>query len=280
VFNNSVEWCVAHNKRCEMAENWTDTADMGWDQMENAQNARGGEGGGPDSLKHQRFWTPVGVTKRIVFLDEFPFCFWGHSLWAITGNSWEVEICLKKHRLDKRGCPLCASEMWPSYIGNFSVIDMGTLEDGQLKGWVSDKGVNYQFGRKFLGAKSGGKDKPGMLPKLKRLADKRGGKLIGTVWDVYRSGQKVEAVGDEWEFVEQVKPTAEAIKRYLLDLGAEEKYLKVQPINYAELFKPNTFERLERLCRGASPKKDTEPDPPGQDTTFGNDSPPDDSIPF
>jgi hypothetical protein len=275
-----------------MAEqtSWTDSADMGWDEMENAQNARGGGGG--DDLKHQRFWIPVGVTKRVIFLDELPFCFWGHGMYKVTGNSWEVEICLKKHRLDKRGCPLCESEFWPSYIGNFSVIDMGTVvtdEDGvHLEGWVSDKGVNYQFGRKALGAKTGGKDKPGILPKLKRLADKRGGNLIGTVWDVFRSGQKVEAVGDEWEFVEQVKPTAEAIKSYLVGLGADPAQLKLQPINYAELFKPSTFDRLERLCRGSgggaksgkSDTSDTAPDAAPQDGGTSDPGFQDDNIPF
>jgi hypothetical protein len=133
-------------------------------------------------------------------------------------------------------------------VGYFSVIDCGDVArraDGSVKlsGFTGKTGKVYQFQKSLLGAKRGGKDKPGVLQKLRRLASKHGDSLAGTVWDVYRSGAKVESVGDEWEFVEKVAPSEYA--SYLKALGAAEVDLK--PFDYAKVFAPKPYDDLRRL---------------------------------
>ncbi len=220
-------------------------ATVGWDDVESSDNSS------QEKKKYgpRNFWVPTEKTKRVLFLDGDPFCFYEHNLWSITRNAGDKAICLKKNGLDDRGCPLCESEMWPSFVGYFSIIDMGDVvrkaEGVTLEGWTSDKGITYQFDRKLLGAKRGGKDKPGVLKKLSRLAQKHGGSLVGTVWDVYRSGAKTESVGDEWEFVEKIEPGD--WKEFLIGQGANPEYLEVSPVDYVEHFTPHSHDELGRL---------------------------------
>lgn len=271
--------------------NWTTNASTGWDTSDPPDDGSGGGGGG---VKPFWYWMPNGVTKRIMFLDGEPFCLYEHNLWAITKDSKDRAICLAKNGIDDRGCPPCDKEMYPSYVGYFSVIDMGDVtyleDDGgvKLEGWTSSKGVTYQFTRKLYGAKRGSKEKPGILKKLARLAQRKGGgSLAGTVWDVTRDGEKSESIGNDFEFIEKVEPSD--VYSYLKELGAQEKFLKTEPYDYAEVFgTPRSFESLYRLCYGG--------DPPGNESkgdgarsegaSYGEDKPDaappyeDDDIPF
>ena len=221
---------------------------QGWDDIEDVLPEKKSV-----VYKPKSFWMPAEATKRILFLDADPFCFYEHSLWAITKSSKDKEVCLKRNGISDT-CPLCDAELWPSFTGYFTIIDMGdvTYEQGgnvSLDGWTNDKGVTYQFGRKLYGAKRGGRDKPGILKKLHRLAAKRGG-LQGTVWDVYRSGSKVASIGDEFEFVTKLEE-GEYLD-YLIDFGADPDKLNLEPVNYAEHFEPKSAAELQRIVGGGS----------------------------
>lgn len=224
------------------SQSWDNVDDYGPSGGENQDN-------GP-----RNFYLPANVTKRVLFLTGAPFTFWQHSLYEITRSGKDKEICLKRNRIAQE-CPLCDAEMWPSMIGYFTVIDMGDVKRGsdgsvKLEGWTSDRGVTYQFGRKLLGAKRGGKDKPGVLKKIARLAERHGG-LTGCVFDVYRSGNKVETCGDEWDFVEKVP--FEQYAQYLLANGAtEDQIADLSEVNYAEHFKPKTVDELKAIVNGGS----------------------------
>ena len=224
----------------------------------------------------KRFWMPPEKTKRIMFLGDDPFVFHEHSLWNLTKTSAK-EICLKRNGIGDE-CPLCDAEMWPSVVGAFTIIDMGDVVPGKkkgetkLEGWTNDKGQTFQFGRKLYTPKRGGKDKPGILRKIQRLSEKKGG-LIGTVWDVYRSGQKVESVGDEFEFVERVDK--DKWTEYLVNLGANPEYLSLEVIDYNKAFQPSSVEELRGLV-GGTPKV-TETTPGGVEKVDLGD---DDDIPF
>lgn len=219
----------------------------GWD-IDLPGGDTGGSSGGKD-YGPRKFWMPAGATKRVMFLDGSPFALWEHSLYAVN-KSKDNAVCLKKNGLDNGGgCPLCEAELWPSFIGYFSVIDCGDVTrkaDGSVKltGFTGKTGKLYQFQKSLLGAKRGGQDKPGVLKKLQRLAGKHGNDLTGTVWDIYRSGAKVESVGDEWEFVEKVKPADYAA--YLASLGAQGE-VDLKPFDYLSIFKPPAVEDLRRL---------------------------------
>ena len=221
----------------------------GWD-IDDVFAGAGGGGGKDKDWGPRKFWMPSGASKRIMFLDGSPFALWEHSLYSLN-KSKDNAICLKKNGLDEgKGCPLCEAELWPSFIGYFSVIDMGDVTrrpDGSVKltGFTGKTGKLYQFQKSLLGAKRGGQDKPGVLKKLQRLAGKHGNDLTGTVWDIYRSGAKVESVGDEWEFVEKIAPKDFA--PYLVTAGAVEAGLDVKPYDYTAIFKQPAYEDLKRL---------------------------------
>jgi hypothetical protein len=223
----------------------------GWESADPFDGASDSRDGGGKDFGPRRFWMPAGATKRVLFLDSEPFCLYEHSLYSINKSKDQV-TCLKKNGIGDQ-CPLCDAESWPSFVGHFSVIDMGDVTNTKggvtLSGWTSKKGVTYQFGKSLLGAKRGGKDKPGVLQKLKRLAAKYDNDLSGTVWDVYRSGAKVESVGDEFEFVEKVKKAD--WKNYLIGLGANEKYLDLTPHDYQTVFAPKSLDSLKRLVSDA-----------------------------
>ena len=259
------------DKRVNTMSNWNNGnnnnfGSTGWGDVDNWEQS---ESKASDfASKPRSFWVPAEATKRVMFLDGSPFCFFEHNLWALTKSMEDKEICLKKSGIES-SCPLCDYEspngqkLWPSFVGYFSVVDMGDVTYGAggevtLEGWTSQKGVTYQFGTKLLGAKRGGKEKPGMLKKLQRLAQKYGGDLTGTVWDVYRSGKKTESIGDEWEFVEKVDPSE--WETYMLNLGADHNQLSLKPLNYGEIFTPSSIEDLNRLVgNNGAPSDEDDP---------------------
>lgn len=228
--------------------------------FEDPDNLYGGGGGGDGDGNRPRktfsFFIPdpakagKTVTKRIMFLDTVPFAFWEHNFFKITGKSQDKCICLGKNGLDERGCPLCEKEFWPSYSGYFTIIDMGEVTGysggkAKLEGYVGKKDRLWQFDKKILCAKRGGDDKPGILKKLERNREKHGGDLTGTVWDVSRSGKLVESCGDDWDYVERVRP--EDFEAYLVKAGADASKLDLVPVDYYEEFIPRSFEDLCRV---------------------------------
>src|SRR5690606_18293237 len=144
------------------------------------------------------------------------------------------------------GCPICDAEMYAAYVGYFTIIDCGDVirsSDGSVKleGWKNREGKNFQFGKKLYGAKRGSKEKPGILQKLSKIAQRKcKGSLRGAVFDVEREGKLSEAIGNTFDLVEIVKENE--IRDYLLNLGADPKYLNIDPFNYQEVFKPRKYE--------------------------------------
>lgn len=235
-------------------------ANRGFEDPDN-YNSYGGGGGGDDDRKTFSFFLPdptkqpdkKPVAKMILFLDTIPFAFWEHNFYKITGKSRDKCICLARNGLDERGCPLCDNEYWPSYVGYLTVIDMGTVvgyKGGRaiLEGYRGKKDRIWQFDKRLLCAKRGGDDKPGILKKLERKREQHGGDLTGTVWTVSRTGKLVESCGDEWEYVERVKP--EEFSAYLERWGADQSKLDLTPVDYYAEFVPRSYEDLARVVGG------------------------------
>lgn len=230
----------------------------GWDDTEPTD-------GDHEKYAPRRLWIPkpkddgTQYTKRIMFLDSQPFCFHEHSLFKITNSTKDRCICLAKNGMDERGCPICdhKGKLWAYYIGYFSIIDLGDVrysgEEVALEGWTNKDGDLYQFTKKVLGAKRGGKDKPGMLQEYKRQMDRRGGNIVGCVFDVTRSGKLVETIGDKVDFVERI--SEDKWEEYFKALGVEDckNDLDLKPFDYMDEFKPHSYEQLQNLC-GTKPK--------------------------
>lgn len=179
------------------------------------------------------------ATKRVLFLSGSPYCIYEHGLWKVD-NAYNVmggyvATCLVKNQLHE-SCELCDNKRFPYFIGFFSVIDMGQVEyiDRKVKlhheFWTGDNGERHfrRFQNCLLGAKRGGRDKPGVLKTLQyemsQLRNQYGWEdLTGTVWDTTRMGKKSAGVGDSWRFVRRLERNE--IEDYLIRFGAEKDEL-------------------------------------------------------
>lgn len=239
----------------------------GWDDTDPNTSTSGGNS---DFYKYapRRLYVRQGTTRRVMFLETSPFRFYEHSLYSITKNSRDRCICLTKNKLDDRGCPPCDKEAYAYRICYFSVIDMGQVSWGpsgqvKLEGWTSKKEVLYQFERQALGAKVGGKDRPGMVQEIKRQMQRQGGDITGCVYDLTRSGKMVETIGDKMEFIERIDRPQWI--NYLNGLGANNparnvegkpRPLEIDPFDWMEVMKPHPFEQLQALCGTSAPSGD------------------------
>lgn len=184
-----------------------DWMNTGWDALDTAW-----DNVFPSSKMPRRVWMPPGATQRFMFLDDTPESLWEHNYkW---NNSWlNYEPCVVRNSIDSR-CPICNAydDKYPYFIGLFTVISMTP--------WFTKKTneeVNYT--RQMFGAKLGSEDKPGVLKKLRKIAEKNGGKLRGYVYDIERPGKKTESCGSEFELVEVVDGSK--IKSYAMDKLSE-----------------------------------------------------------
>lgn len=235
---------------------------VGWSEPKSSDD--GQSSGFPENLNYPRsVWIKPQTTRRFLCLDDAPFRFREHSLYEYTRNSRDRCVCLSKNDLPESelGCPVCVRGTYSYLIGYFSMIDMGEVSYGsgggaKLSGWVSKKGVLYQFERKAYGAKFGSEEKPGMYQKILRKMKRVGGKLSGCVFDMSRSGRKVEIVGDEIEFVERVeKPQWMG---YLNSLGAGNpdrgsRPLELESFDWMKAIVPHTRQQLAAVCGGSAP---------------------------
>ena len=291
-----------------MSASW---AQSGFDSIDEQDEAwSSGGGGGGSGRRPLNYWTPWvepdkggPATKLVVLLDDVPFCFWSHNMWPYTKKSGDTEICLKRNKIHKE-CPLCdrADDMknWPSYAGYLTVIDCGTVKFGtgeddkerllidDLVGWDNGKSGKdhrvYQFGKKLMKLNRGGKDKPGLLVELRRLKERKGGSLAGTVWALTRKAQKEETAGTGWEYRGRIDVSStDALKQGLVDLpgsplvGPEDdmlKFVDCEPINYGEVFEPKSYDQLASVA-GVKPKAAA---PPPQQPSGDGDM--DEEIPF
>jgi hypothetical protein len=294
-------------------------AQSGFDSMDEQDEQWKGEGGGGngDGKFVLNYWTPWvepekggPITKLIILLDDVPFAFWQHNMWYLTKKSGDFEICLKRNKIDPDGNCACCDQMethknWPSYGGFLTVIDcgqvvFGTEEDDKerleiksLEGWDNGKSGKdhriYQFGKKLMGAKRGGKDKPGLMVKLRRYKERKGGSLVGTVWAVTRTAQKEETAGTEWEYRGRVDVSSkESLKQALMDLPGSPltsveddmlKFVDSDLINYGEHFEPKNNAQLAKIIGAPQPTSKSEPEPEPE-TPSGETGDLDDDIPF
>lgn len=191
-------------------------------------------------------------------------CFWEHAA-KLNGNWRNFFPCLIKNGIAAT-CAMCGPKnVNLYYIGFLTVLDFSA--------WKDAKGNTWQYGRNLYGAKLGSKDKPGILRKLRRLRERHSG-LAGKLFDVYRSGTKVESVGDEFNLVETIEPSK--IPEYMAKLGVDIQKRPPVPFKYEDLFKEVSNEVMQQvLGHGGSAAE-------GGHDEDGDSIPPtnDDDVPF
>jgi hypothetical protein len=146
-------------------------------------------------------------------------------------------------------CPVCKEGLRP--------YDAWPLTIVQLRpSWTGRDGKEHKFERKLLIAKKEA------MQKILRFAAQRKG-LVGTVWNIFRTGDRAYTIGDDWQFVSKVggegiltpaQRRVEMAKPFdisvigsdgkQIDIRAEIPTENVQPLNYRELLKPRTYEEL------------------------------------
>lgn len=150
--------------------------------------------------------------KRVLFLDDDPASFWEHQF-KYQGNFKHREVCLRRNKAlaQKYGgdCPPCdkIDDKYPYFVGLHSVIVMTPY-------FTKKHNTEMNFIRRQFAAKLGGKDKPGVLVKLRKLRE-RYGRLRGLIFDVERPGKKTEVCGSEFHLVEKLDPGE--IKTYCME---------------------------------------------------------------
>jgi hypothetical protein len=87
-------------------------------------------------------------------------------------------------------CLLCKSGLKPYDAWPFTVIQIRPT-------WKGKDGVEHSNDKKLMIVK-----KEAMQKVLRYIASKRG--LTGTVWSVYRSGDKAYTIGDDWQFLKKI----------------------------------------------------------------------------
>ncbi len=257
-------------------------------------------GGDFDNNEARRFWMPKGLVKRIMFLESAPFCCFEHSLYSYTRSGKDRAICLQKNKIGEGVCAVCDDGQWPSFVGFFSTIDLGDVtygDDGaaNLQGYLSQKGVLWQFQRKVYVTKRGGEDRPGMLVEFKKQGKRRGG-LLGCVFDVQRRGDQSEVCGDSIEFIDKIPQARFA--EYIKSLGGDDSRIPdgsivFDPFDWATAIKIPTPEQLANVIGKPSvsetPQAGVQGAGYGEEPTDKPDSgfpsgdslpPPEDDIPF
>jgi hypothetical protein len=225
--------------------------------------------------QRSRFWPPnrfflkAGEAKRIVFLDDEPFCFDEHNP-TIDGDWRNWLTCLQSTYDDVVCCEkLGAKSRYRT--GYYTVVDCSE--------WTNkNTGVVHQFEVKLFQAKVK------TLKNLQVIKEKRGG-LAGKMFESRRVDSKSPNVGEMFDFerevdLEKMFEVANQWGKPLQDLyetassdddGAEDLMTELQnrfqlvttekgkivqkifPFNYFKLFAPKSPDAVRELLQGYTP---------------------------
>jgi hypothetical protein len=181
------------------------------------------------SQQVRRFWMPPNGEASLTFLDgdldadgalDIPM-YREHQVF-MNGNWRNWFVCIA----DDEVCPICQSNLESDLVGVFTVIDHSEF-------------TSKKSGKVFKDQKRLFVAKRNTLKILQKIATKRKG-LAGATFDVSRSGDKVAAVGDMFDFTE--KRTLKAIKAL---------YEDAEVVNYEEEIKYLSRDELLKLGFGA-----------------------------
>ena len=175
----------------------------------------------------QRFWTPCGIEKHVIFLDDNPPELVEHQV-TIDGNWRNWYVCCRKP--DHNGfwtvgdCPFCDMKVPKYLMGPYSVVDE--------TGYTTKSGEERKNLKCVLVAKERS------LNKFKRLSQRHGG-LKGSRFVVARTDDKSVVIGDDWVFVEKVDEKV---------FNALDK----DPVVYREYFKTVTVEEANNILKSGT----------------------------
>ena len=249
------------------------------------------EVGGGDASKVMQFYFDKdqrGLKRRVLFLDGedgMPLGFHLHSHYVNSTGKRVEEVCLLRNHIADR-CPLCEhtflskdkktdeeKEMkwYPSYVGCYSIFDMGTprMVDGKprlvpVERTYKGKVYRDQWRRKLLLLKRGGDARPGMLTKITDMVGREFGEEVpnfkGTIFDVVRNaGDQTDRVGDSWTLLKKSEDQPVRLapsewiyyfrERGMTDAELENvtKYRNLEPFDHRAMWRPKTAAQLDHV---------------------------------
>jgi hypothetical protein len=144
----------------------------------------------------KRFWMPVGVEKRLIFLDDNPPGFWEHN--PMIGGTFRDNqfTCPRGENDSVTKCYLCMEEIHRYWVGFYTVLELSEVEY---------QGRTYKNFRRLLPAKT----KSLKLLKLKRerideraaMEQKPQTGLAGKIFAVDRTSDKDANIGNNYDLV-------------------------------------------------------------------------------
>lgn len=256
-----------------MTQNYGSRDTGGPPEAEHNSNGSGSSGGGGGMSEEEKLYKfrfkisepaknllnipgkdAMPATNRVLMLSAKAFKVYEHSLYKISTRHFNT-MCLVHNKIDMRECPICSpkgGDKYASFNGFFTVINMGQIEyfpDGKFnlhhRQWTdrSDKIHVDAFPRMLLVARWGTNEHPGQLRMIESEMARLGGSLLGTVWDITRRSKQTEVCGDNWRYIETIKP--ENFETYLQRYEAKD--VNTQEVDYYSVVKPLSYEELEDM---------------------------------
>jgi hypothetical protein len=204
-----------------------------------------------------RFFLPKEKSTVLTFLDGFvddegllqAVAWWEHQC-KINGDWRNWFPCTAEMG---EPCPICAEGASPSWVAAFTVIDHSE--------WTSKQsGKTYKNQRKLFVCKRD------TFRTLQLIAKKRGG-LAHCTFDVSRSGEKSENVGNLFDFTEKHKD----LNEFLVSLGVPEEERVPYDYEDGKTIRPYSADELKKLGFGGSDPVTGSADTQAQLSGGGND---------
>lgn len=194
-----------------MSQGWDGVDKVDKQQQEEEQKReerrKGGGGGGGGGYQRPVFRVrlkPGEVRKYLMLSDSTNI--WEHRFPTVDAKTGRTkfdnfEPCRREQDLEinTRECPI--DERWgdknrPYYVGLFTALSLTPF-------W-SQKGYEWLFNRYILPARLGSAAKPGMLKRLKVLAERNNNTMVGCVIECRRQAKKCEVIGDSIDTIEVI----------------------------------------------------------------------------
>ena len=216
--------CICTRKRVkEMSSNQNDswfTVGVTAESLKKAKSESSNTG-------KSRLWMPKGQSKRVVILDDEPFCFWEHNP-KINGK-YKGNWFICRHGMPG-GCPLCNGSSKRYYIGFVTVID--------VDGFTGKNGESVKNFRLLL---------PMKLDSLTLFAAKKERKtsLVNAMFELTRTdSDKSPGCGNDWDFLEYVDPEN---KDFWYESRVAGGLVKPEPFEYRKIFVPLSVEEMMNI---------------------------------
>ena len=181
----------------------------------------------------RRFWMPPNSTRKIIMLDDEPFCIHEHNP-KINGqfkDNWYT--CRKGADVNDLACPMCSSKVRRYYIGFVTVLD--------ATGWTTKKDNKLVIYQRQLF--------PMKVESLKRFKIIKHKKthLVGAIFDVTRTDDRSPQCGDMFDFEGYADLKDE---KYFFDSRLEGKKKAPEPFNYLDILKPLSSKEMMAIGIG------------------------------